>query len=115
MPAKVKTKYEANNGDVHQIVLTPEYAAVAGTAPAGDVTNDIKVKVSKTTREYGLKPRRVTLARTIGSDPDTFVKYSLLPVLTQTAFQSGTFALGATVTIDEVAWEIVAKIPEKYN
>lgn len=115
MATKTRTKYEANSGEVYSIILTPEYAAKAGTAPTGAVTNDIKIKVSKGSKEFGLSPRKVILARTIGTAPDTFVKYSSLPVLTPTAFGTATYALNATIEIDGNTWTIVGKKSEDYN
>ena len=114
MVAFVDTLYEADGGVKHPIRLTPDYAAAAGSPPATPATSDINAKVSKTNREFGIRPRRVRLARTVGTAPDTFRKYATLPVLTQTAFNSPTFAKGATVTIGGVDYEVVAKQGEDF-
>lgn len=114
MPAKTRTKYEADEGDIYAILLSPDYAAKAGTAPTGTVTSPIKAKVSKSTREYGIRPRGVTLARTIGTAPDTFVKNTFLPVLTPSAFASATYALDAKITIGSTEWTVVSKRGEDY-
>ena len=114
MPARTRTKYESDDAAVYAITLTPDYAAKAGTAPTGTVTSPIKAKVSKSSRSYGIRPRGVTLSRTLGTAPDTFTKTTFLPVLTATAFASATFSLGATITIGSTAWTVVGKRPEDY-
>jgi hypothetical protein len=112
MPARTRTKYEADSGEIHFLSLTPDYAAKAGTEPTGAVTNNIRAKVSKSNREYGIKPRGVTLARTIGTAPNTFVKYAFLPLRSKADANSATYALGQTVTIGSVAWEIIGEVKE---
>lgn len=114
MPARTRTKYQSDDDEVYALSLTPDFAAKAGTAPTGAVTSPIKVKVSKGNREYGLRPRGVTLARTIGTAPDTFTKTTFLPVLTATAFASATFALDAEITIGTTVWKVVGKRGEDY-
>lgn len=114
MAAFVDTLYEADSGKKHPIRLTPEYNSVAGTPPASPATSNIRAKVSKTNREFGIRPRRVILSRTVGTAPNTFRKYAYLPVLTPTAYNSNTFALGATVTINSVDYDVVGKQNEDY-
>lgn len=114
MPAKTRTKYETNDAEIHAILMSPDFAAKAGTAPAGAVTSPIKVKISKSNRAYGIRPRGVTLARTVGTAPDTFTKSTFLPVLTPTAFNSATFALDAKITIGGTEWTVVGKRGEDY-
>ena len=114
MAAFIDTLYQSDAGVKHPIRLTPAYAAVAGSPPEQPATSDINAKVTKSNREFGIRPRRVRLARTVGTAPDTFRKYATLPVLTLTAFNSETFAKGATITIDEVEYDIVAKQGEDF-
>ena len=114
MAAFVDTLYESDAGVKHPIRLTPAYAAVAGSPPALPATSDINAKVTKSNREFGIRPRRVRLARTVGTAPDTFRRYATLAVLTLTDFNSATFAKGATITIDGIDYEIVAKQGEDF-
>lgn len=114
MPVKSTVKYEANDGSIHSLLLDTTRAAVAGTEPAGAVDSKIKAQISKTNKEFGLRPRGVRLARVIGTDPDTFKKYTFLPVLTPTAWSSAPFQNGATIAIDSVDWEVVAAVAEDY-
>lgn len=109
-----KTKYEANSGQIHQVVMDADRIAVAGTPPAGAVTSSIRAKVSKSNREYGIRPRGVRLGREIGTAPDTFVKYSFLPVLTPAAFATAAFALSATITYGGFTWEVIARVSEDF-
>lgn len=114
MPARTRTKYEADDSAIHAISMTPDFAARAGAAPTGAVNSPIRVKISKSNRAYGIRPRGVTLARTIGTAPDTFTKTTFLPVLTPTAFASATFALDAKITIGSTEWTVVSKRGEDY-
>lgn len=114
MAARTRTKYEADDGTIHPILMTADYAAAAGAAPAGAVNSDIKVKISKGNKEYGIRPRGVTLSRVAGTAPDTFTKTTFLPVLTETAYDSAAFANNATISIGSTSWTVVGKRPEDY-
>lgn len=109
------TKYQADSGSIHSLSLTAPFAAAAGAAPSGDVDDDVKPKITKSKREYGLKPRGVRLARVIGTGDETFKVYSFLPVLTPAVFASATFSLGADVTLGGNTWTVVSKDAEDYN
>ena len=114
MVAFVDTLYESDSGEIHPIRLTPAYAAVAGTPPTGPATSDINAKVTKANTEFGIRPRRVRLSRTVGTAPDTFRRYATLAVLTLTDFNSAAFAKGATITIDGIAYTIIGKEGEDF-
>lgn len=114
MPALTRTKYEADDGTIHPIKFTADFAAKAGTAPAGAVNSDIKVKISKSNKEYGIRPRRVGLARVVGTDPNTFSKTTSLPVLTPAAFASAAFAINAKITIGSNEWTVISRQGEDY-
>lgn len=114
MPALARTKYEADDAAIHAIRMTQSFADKAGTPPAGAVNSPIRVKISKSNREYGIRPRGVGLARTIGTAPNTFSKTTFLPVLTPTAFASAAFALDAKITIGTTEWTVISKRGEDY-
>ena len=114
MASQVKVKYEDDNGTIYSLRMSPDFAAQAGTEPTGGVSTDVKPKISKTNREHGIRPRGVRLGRTIGTAPDTFTRYTFLPVLTQTEFNSAAYAIGATITIGTTAWEVVSKQGEDF-
>lgn len=114
MVAFVSTLYEGDDGTLYQIRLTPDYAAAAGTAPTGTDVSDINVKVSKSNREFGIRPRRVRLARTVGTAPDTFRKYATLPILRATEFATAAYNKGATVTVGGVDYTVVGRQGEDF-
>lgn len=109
-----RSKYESDSGLIHPINLSAARLAVAGTPPTGAVDTQVQAKVSKSNREFGIRPRRVLLSRTVGTAPNQFVRRTSLPVLTPTAFASATFAIGADITIGGTEWEIYAKQGEDF-
>lgn len=108
------TKYEADDGSIHLIRLSSETLTQAGTPPIGDVDSEIKAKVSKGNREFGIRPRYVRGSAIVGTPPDDFRKYSSVPVLTPTDFASPAFALGGTFTIGGIVFTIIARFNEDY-
>lgn len=114
MAAKTTTQYEANDGSVHSLLLDQDRFAAAGTPTTNAIDSPIKAQISKGNKEFGLRPRGVRLARLVGAPPDTFRKYTFLPVLTIADYNSAGFAIGASISIGGVAWEVVGKVPEDY-
>lgn len=114
MVAFQDVKYETNEGDISIMRLLPSRAAVAGTQPADASNTSLRVKISKSDREFGVRPRGVRLSRIVGTAPDTFRRYSFLPVTTPTAFATAAFQLGATIAIDGTDWTVSARIEEDY-
>lgn len=114
MPALVDGKYESDTGSVHVIKLTQERLTAAGTAPTAAVDSNINVKVSKTNREYGIRPRGVRLSRLVGTAPNQFRRYAFLPVLLASAFDVNPFKKGQTVTIGTTAWTVSSLVKEDY-
>lgn len=108
------TKYESSEGSIHQIRMESARIAVAGAPPSGAVNSPIKVKISKSNREFGIRPRGVQLRRPVNPGATDKIFRSFLPVLTETAFNSNTFALDAQVTIGGTAWKIIGKVQEDY-
>jgi hypothetical protein len=114
MAAYTNTKYEADDGSIHAIRLRAATAAVAGAAPTGAVDSDIKVKVTKTNREFGIRPRSITISQTKGEGEDTFKIYATIPILTETAFDAAANQLGATVNYNGETWTVVSRNAEDY-
>lgn len=115
MPAFVNTFYESDQGDIHPMRLTPDYAAVAGTAVAGPANNKIPAKVTKGNREFGLAPRGVRIFRTFSAGGETFKRYGFLPLRTPEDASGDTYAEGASVSIGGTAWTIGAFKAEDYK
>jgi len=112
-------KYQSDIGTIHRIRLGKDNAAVASnTEPAEAVDSNIRVKISKSNREFGLRPRSVslTLVQTAkeGEVELTVTKRARLPILTQEVYDGEVFAIGATVTIGENVWTISNKNPEDF-
>ena len=112
MPAYSKTKYEADNGQVHPIRLQPDTLTAAGSVPAGGVTSPISADIRKSKREYGLGPRGVSASRTVGTAPDTFKKRIFIPVLVKADYASGSFIPGGQITYKGQSYTIDSLIPE---
>lgn len=107
-------KYESDTGQIYPIRLTDATLAAAGPEPAGGITENVRVKVSKTNREFGIGPRKVTLSRIAGAAPDNFRVYAELPVLTPASFNSAAFTIGATITLGGTAFVIIGKQGEDF-
>lgn len=114
MVTRVEVKYEGNNGTVYQLQLSPDFAIAAGTEPAGGVGSDVKPKITKSEREFGIRPRGVRLVRTVGTAPDTFRKYAFLPVLTPVEWASGAYSRGAAVNVGTTAYTVSSRIDEDF-
>lgn len=115
MPAMKVSKYKSDNGSIHPIRLRPDtLTAVAGTVPEGDVTNPLYVHISKSKRQFGLAPRKVLIARTLGTDPNTYTEYASLPVCDSEDFNlaTGAWQIGANVTYKGATWKIVTRTAE---
>jgi hypothetical protein len=115
MPAQVRTKYESDNGAIYLMKLSPNYALAAGTSPAGAINREITVKVSRSRREIGLSPRHAVLGRTVGTAPNTFVKYTKLPLRSIADFTSATYAKGQPISVGSTTWEVYGKVAEDFN
>lgn len=112
--AFTNTKYESDDGVIHPIRLNSDRVAAAGTAPTGAVTSNAYAKISKSNREFGIRPRGVRLVRTLGTAPLTFKRYTFLPVLTGEAWDGAEFDPGAALTINGVQWTVAARVSEDF-
>ena len=114
-----KKKYESDKGSIHQISLSSEKAAVANnTEPAGSVDSNIKPKISKSNREYGLRPRGVRLVKeltaTQGNVTVTKNVYAFLPILKPDTLTGANFTEGKDVTYKGDTWKVLAQVQEDY-
>lgn len=114
MAFQVGAKYEDDAGVIHPLKITTGFYSAAGSPPAGDITSNVKAQIYKTNREFGLGCRGARLARVVGTAPNTFVKYAFIPILTASAYNTGSFVVGGTVTINSVSWTIISLKPEDY-
>lgn len=112
-------KYQSDLLTVHPIRLGRYNAAVAAnTEPEGEIDSVVRVKVSKSNREFGIRPRSVGLTRTIeaedGEETRIVTLRSKLPILTKDVFDGETMSIGTEVTVNEVVWTIASKNAEDY-
>lgn len=109
------SKYKADGGTIHPIrVRQATFTAIQGTEPTDDINSNIRAKISKSKREFGLRPRMVLIARTRGTGEDTFTEYATLPVLDPDDFNSSTggWVQGSSLSYKSQTWEIVARYPQ---
>ena len=112
MSTLVDKKYEGNDGRIYRLRLTSDFAAAAGTEPTGKINTYIKPKISKSKREYGIRPRGVRLVRIIGTPPDTFRKYAFLPVLTRSEWLSNAFSPGVMISLGTTVYTVLSRVEE---
>lgn len=106
-----QTTYASDGGAVFKIRIGEDLYTALTTKSGGTVTQNSYVKISKTNREFGLRPRLAVLSRTAGTAPDQFVKYKRIPALTADDF-AGQLAIGQTITIGGTAWTVVDNLQE---
>jgi len=110
-----RTRYEADNGEIHPIRVQPETIAAnvgaANAAPTGAVTVGLSARVSGGRRQLGLTARSVRLQFT-GTIPDGYAENSTLtiPVLTPATFTAAT--VGTTGSYLGAAVVVVGRSPE---
>lgn len=85
----------------------------ANTAAAGPATIPLRIKVSGGNNEYGVKPRKVTIAFTDQADlPDGYSGEELtIPVMTQAAYAQ--YTVGSTGTYLGSPVQVISRIPER--
>lgn len=102
--------YESDDGKIYNLKISQEKVAAAGGS-AGATTSDMYVKLSKTDREFGKRPRFVTLSQSETTTSGRTLKtYSRLPVTTQAAWAA--MSNGQDITIDGETYEVSGKEPE---
>ena len=116
MAKLVITKYQGDSGIIHALRCLSAVKAVSGnTEPTGAVNSDVLPKISKNLKEYGIRPRFLSLTRTaqVGSDPADLKTYrTKMPVLTVAQYND--FSKGSSVAFNGNTWVISRKAPEDY-
>ncbi len=101
--------YVSDDGDNKPIRLAAA-TATAGSFSQGATDDADFVKVSKGNREFGQRPRGLTLSRNLGSDDEPNLRYKFLPMATQAAFNAA--SIGSTITVGGVSWTVIGKRAE---
>lgn len=115
----VTKKYESDKGTIHSLRMSKSKADVANnTEPDGDVDSDILPKISKSNREYGLRPRGVRLYRdvTAGSGVNAVSRRftAFLPILKKETLGDTNFSKEKDVTYKGNTWKVGGLIQEDY-
>lgn len=111
----IRSFYETNGGAIARIRVQPEteLATIGGAvndAPAGPPTVQTTVKVSRGSREYGIRPRRVGFAFDPGQGPANYDEGTIIyiPVMTRARYdaavpgQAATYLLGTGVIVSKL-------------
>lgn len=108
--AFTRSRYLSDAGDVHPIRVQPEtitlaYGATTNGATATSLNNPISARVSNGNRQFGLKPRTITVVfetqAPTGYKVGTYIRVPILqPTLWNTIVQGDTVTyLGETATV----------------
>lgn len=94
---------------IHPMEVHPNTKTVSGTS--GTVINSsLSVKISKNTRERGIRPRCIILVRTITAGNESGKKYARVPIATQAKWDS--LKENAKITYNGKEWTIERKEKE---
>ena len=121
MPGLQRVKYQTNNDSIFNVILDDNSGidALIGTIPTGSYTENMTIKVSKNTKQVGIRPRMVLLTRTIGENAQeqnclvqTGERYKRVPIPTKTRWDAiadkATFVIGGTTyTVQKKINEVV--------
>lgn len=108
----IKSKYEANNGDIYAIRIQPEtIIASVNPAPTGAVDQPLYARVSGSRQGYGMFARVARFGRTVGTGDDSAQQYVTIPILTPTAF--GDLNSESTITYNGDTYTYVGGTDEK--
>lgn len=119
MPAIQRLKYQTNNDSIFNVLLDDSTGvdAVIGTAPTGEYTENMTIRVSKNNKEVGIRPRQVLLTRAIGTADQITnclvqdgTRYKRLPIPTEARWDA--IALNAKFTIAGTEYTVAKKINE---
>ena len=113
MATLVDTKYESDAGLIYPLRMSAEKDALS-IAPAGVVTQNVRAKISKSNREFGIGPRQATLSRIQGTAPNDFRVYTTVVVKTIGQWNGTDFSIGAVVTIGTTDWTVISRKGEDF-
>lgn len=118
----VREIYESNSGSFHAIRVQPETTLLTdGTTVndggAGPIDSPLRAKVSRTSREYGLRPRNITFEFDDGEAPVGYENRAQirLAVLTPAAYQAYTAAPNISLTYLGGTGIVVGQQDEDFN
>lgn len=107
-------KYQTDAGTVVRIRVSDETIAAAGNAAPAGAVDDQKIFAFASNpgskRKKALNARGLILGRTVGTAPDTAVKYTFLPIFTKAAMDG--IEDGATYTLRDKAYTVRSRVDE---
>lgn len=107
-------KYESDDGPIFRLRADASYGELIGEQPTDAPTSPALVKLSKTNREFGLRPRYLGLSRTATSGTVSRTYNKRLPILTLAEWTNAGNALGDVISIDGVDWTVTSRVNEDY-
>jgi len=119
MPGLQRVKYQTNNDNIFNVILDDNtgISALIGTIPTAAYTENMTIRVTKNTKEVGIRPRMVLLTRTIGENAadenclvQTGERYKRVPIPTKARWDA--IADNATFTIGGTTYKVAKKINE---
>lgn len=108
-------KYQADSGLIHPIRLSVGSFYGGGPEPEDDVNSFVPAIVTKTSRQFGLKPRGVRLYRRVTVGGRVRVVYYFLPLLTRKYFDAEWMGPEIGWQFDGYDWKVRSVIPESYG
>jgi hypothetical protein len=103
--------YETDDGPLHPIRISAAKLALAGTVPTGGTFPPF-VKISKSTRSFGIKPRYALATTPNGATVGPTVAYERFICLSVSAFGTAPFAVNSTFTYKGKTYTVVKLIKE---
>jgi hypothetical protein len=100
--------YNANDGEIYKIRLTDVTAGAGGFTSQTGFTSEVYAKVSKSNREFGIRPRGVRVSRMDGNAK----VYRFLPVATPAALEA--ILAAGNVNIGGEGWNVTTSVAEDY-
>lgn len=107
-----RTKYESDFNGIIFVEMSDEELVVAGTEPTGAAVSQLTAYASGSRKRNGIHARGVVLKREITDGTDTCSVSNFLVVRSPSDFGTAAYALGATVQIAGVDWEVSKQRPE---
>lgn len=104
--------YQSDSGEIYKMRIDENSVSAAGGS-AGAPTSSMFVKITKSDREFGLRPRFVTLSETFTTTGGrSFKEYRRLPMTTLAAWNA--VAEDSTLTVGGKQYDVVGKEKEDY-
>jgi hypothetical protein len=102
--------YELDNGTGVCLLRVSDAELAATTVSAKAVNLPFHALNSGSVRKFGVHPRGLRLARTVGTSPNEFSKFSFIAAPTKAAYDA--VAVGTDLSVGGAVWTVSGKRPE---